>query len=119
VIAKLPSPVNSRSQKCWQNTTDGNTPEKACGDVKTVRRYRVSKNYNKLWPEQAKAKWLVQTHVKRGKIIKPEGCERCGKPFPPAQLQAHHKDYAFPLDVSWYCSACHKEVHKELGVKWK
>lgn len=79
----------------------------------------MSRNYNKLWPEQAKAKWLVQAHVKRGKIIKPDCCELCGKPFPPAKLQAHHHDYASPLKVSWYCSTCHKEVHRTLGTDWK
>jgi hypothetical protein len=79
----------------------------------------VSKNYSKLWPEQAKAKWLVQKAVQRGKIIKPLRCQRCGSPFPAHKLQAHHHDYTRPLDVSWYCSFCHKETHKELGSDWK
>jgi ribosomal protein S27AE len=79
----------------------------------------MSGNYNKLWPEQARAKWLVQKAVQRGKIKKPPCCQRCGKPFPPDKLQAHHHDYSRPLDVSWYCGPCHKAVHKELGKNWK
>jgi hypothetical protein len=79
----------------------------------------MSKNYNKLWPEQARAKWLVQKAVQRGKIDKPSRCQMCGRLFPPHKLQAHHHDYARPLDVSWYCGLCHKAVHKKLGEDWK
>jgi hypothetical protein len=79
----------------------------------------MSKNYNKLHPEQARAKWLVQVHVRRGKILKPDYCQMCGKAFPARKLQAHHHSYAKPLEVSWYCSTCHKEVHKRLGKAWK
>jgi hypothetical protein len=79
----------------------------------------MSKQYNQLWPEQARAKWLVQKKVKRGEIVKPDCCQKCGQPFPKEKLQAHHHDYNNPLDVSWYCDACHKEVHKELGRGWK
>jgi hypothetical protein len=79
----------------------------------------ASRNYNKLWPEQARAKWLVQKAVQRGKIRKPACCQMCGEPFPSDKLQAHHHDYSRPLDVSWYCDSCHKAVHKELGKNWK
>jgi hypothetical protein len=79
----------------------------------------MSKAYNKLWPEQAKAKWLVQKAVQRGKVVKPDRCQMCGKKLPPNKLQAHHHTYSRPLDVSWYCDACHKEVHRQLGRDWK
>jgi ribosomal protein S27AE len=79
----------------------------------------MSKNYDKLWPEQARAKWLVQKAVQRGKIKKPSCCQQCGQSFPAHKLQAHHHDYSRPLDVSWYCGPCHKMVHKELGKDWK
>jgi hypothetical protein len=76
-------------------------------------------DYNKRWPEQARAKWLVQKKVQRGEMAKPACCERCGEPFPPEKLQAHHHDYTRPLDVSWYCGPCRKAVHRELGADWK
>jgi len=79
----------------------------------------MSKRYNDIWPEQAKAKWLVQKHVQRGKIVKPNKCQMCGHEFPKSKLQAHHHDYNKPLEVSWYCSACHKAVHRQLGPAWK
>jgi len=74
----------------------------------------MSKNYTKLHPDQARAKWLVSKHVKRGHIVKPERCQICGEPVPAGKLQAHHHNYEEPLNVSWYCDACHKAVHKEL-----
>jgi len=79
----------------------------------------VSRNYNVLWPEQARAKWLVQKAVQRGKLVKPAYCQRCRTSIPSSKLQAHHNDYARPLDVSWLCDSCHKTVHKELGKDWK
>jgi ribosomal protein S27AE len=84
-----------------------------------VRHTAMSRNYNKLWPEQARAKRLVQKAIQRGKIKKPSCCQMCGQPFLPNELQAHHHDYTRPLDVSWYCGPCHKVVHKELGKDWK
>jgi hypothetical protein len=82
-------------------------------------RFAMSKSYNKLWPEQARAKRLVQKAVQRGRIKKPPCRQMCGRPFPPDKLQAHHHDYARPLDVSWHCGPCHKAVHKKLGKSWK
>jgi ribosomal protein S27AE len=79
----------------------------------------MSETYNKKWPTQARAKWLVQAAVKRGKIKKPPVCQRCGQLFPKEKLQAHHHDYSRPLDVSWYCDKCHKQIHAELGKDWK
>ena len=79
----------------------------------------MSRDYNKRWPEQARAKWLVQKKVQRREIVKPDRCQRCGKSFPLAKLQAHHRDYSRPTDVAWYCDACRRAVHKELGKDWK
>ena len=79
----------------------------------------MSKAYNKLHPEQARAKWLVQKQVQRGMMVKPHCCQLCKEPFPPEKLHAHHYDYNKPLDVAWYCDTCHKKVHKELGKDWK
>ena len=79
----------------------------------------MSRNYNRKWPEQARAKRLVQTAVKRGKIVKPEVCGRCGQRFPKERLQAHNSEYAKPLEVSWYCGKRRKKVREELGPDWK
>ena len=79
----------------------------------------MSKAYNKLWPEQAKAKWRVQKAVQRGQIQKPNNCQLCEETFSQSKIHAHHHDYTKPLEVSWYCDSCHKAVHKDLGKDWK
>jgi hypothetical protein len=43
-------------------------------------------------------------------FLKKQPCELCG--FAPAQ--AHHADYAKPLEVKWLCFRHHQEEHKRL-----
>lgn len=54
--------------------------------------------------------------VKSG-ALKKQPCERCGS----VTVEAHHPDYAKPLDVQWLCHRCHQRLHKEMrdatGVK--
>jgi len=45
--------------------------------------------------------------IKYGKLIK-QSCEVCGK----KEVEAHHDDYSFPLDVRWLCRKHHSEHHK-------
>ncbi len=58
-----------------------------------------------------KAREIVRTAVKRGKIEK-QPCEECGNP----DSQAHHEDYSKPLDVTWLCPGCHSRKHVKKGV---
>jgi hypothetical protein len=65
-----------------------------------VKRYR-SEN-----PEKYKAHIYANNAVRDGKLFPPDkcegpGCESLG-PF-----HKHHEDYSKPLDVEWYCPACH------------
>jgi hypothetical protein len=54
----------------------------------------------------------LQKAVARGLIKKPSHCQRCRKPFPKPRLQGHHhRGYSNPLDVKWYCQACHYKQH--------
>ena len=45
--------------------------------------------------------------VKRGRIKKPQKCEKCGAEN--LSLQKHHPDYLRPLWVVWLCEPCHLE----------
>lgn len=54
---------------------------------------------------------LVRAAVRSGQLIKPETCSRCGKCGP---VEAHHVSYDRPLEVAWYCLACHRRLHREL-----
>jgi hypothetical protein len=48
--------------------------------------------------------------------LKPQPCESCGRSGRAADgrniVQAHHDNYARPLDVRWLCVTCHHEWHK-------
>lgn len=53
---------------------------------------------------------LVGNHIRAGKLIKC-ACEICGD----ENTNAHHDDYAKPLEVRWLCDIHHAEWHKENG----
>lgn len=56
---------------------------------------------------KTKARDLVYQAVRKGELTR-EPCEVCGDP----KSQAHHEDYARPLEVRWLC----QEHHKTAGV---
>ncbi len=75
-------------------------------DVK-ARRAALMKKYRNdpALREKHKARWKVNRAIASGRLIK-EPCA-CGS----TKVQAHHDDYAKPLDVSWLCIACHSAEH--------
>ncbi len=61
-----------------------------------------------LSPEQklkARARAYLNTYLRKGRVEK-KPCN-CGV----KRVQAHHHDYAFPLDVEWLCKKHHRERH--------
>jgi formylmethanofuran dehydrogenase subunit E len=56
-------------------------------------------------PDKFRAHWMVREAIKRGRLIKPSACERCGDHGP---VEGSHTDYTQPLDVEWLCPACHR-----------
>ena len=62
-------------------------------------------------PERRRASNLVYTAVLNGVLIK-QRCEVCGTK---KGIQAHHDDYAKPLDVRWLCRSHHKQHHVKFG----
>jgi hypothetical protein len=64
--------------------------------------------HNLLNPHKAKARQAVSRAVRNGRIQKPTGCPHCGSAD---RIQAHHHDYSRPLDVSWACFKCHRELY--------
>lgn len=62
-------------------------------------------------PEQARR--MVRDAIKRGDLVRPDTCARCGAIPPPASdgratIHGHHHDYNAPLDVEWICAGCHR-----------
>ena len=51
---------------------------------------------------------LLSYNIAKGYILRVNLCEHCGKIGP---TDAHHNDYAYPLEVSWLCRQCHSAWH--------
>jgi sterol desaturase/sphingolipid hydroxylase (fatty acid hydroxylase superfamily) len=49
--------------------------------------------------------------IKTGKLIRLP-CEICGAP----KTDAHHDDYAKPLEIRWLCRSHHREHHAKFGA---
>ena len=62
-------------------------------------------------PERVKARDVAGNAIRRGKLT-PLCCEKCGA----SEVQAHHDDYAYPLDVRWLCVLHHNEAHDGRGT---
>jgi len=76
---------------------------------KSARRLAI-KRWEAANPVKRSAKRMVGYRIKTGEIIR-QPCEVCGD----IKVQAHHLDYAKPLDVMWLCRKDHVAWHKEHG----
>lgn len=74
----------------------------------------LQKERRKRNKEDIKAKqkaWnKVYYALKVGKIQKPNVCELCACG---GKLQAHHKDYNKPFEITWVCQTCHAKLDNE------
>jgi hypothetical protein len=57
-------------------------------------------------PMRTKAHKAVAVAIKNGSLVRLP-CARCGSP----RADAHHPDYAKPLDVIWVCRICHERLY--------
>ena len=84
----------------------------------TRKRYRTSERgratnarqlraYRKRYPEKVRAHAAVERAVKRGDLVRPDTCERCGDQA--KFIEASHDDYEKKLEVEWLCKPCHYE----------
>jgi hypothetical protein len=62
----------------------------------------------KLYPEKYKARALVATAIKSGRLIKMPCCV-CGS----EKSMGHHEDYSKPLEVIWVCAIHHYQLEKK------
>lgn len=58
-------------------------------------------------PQKRMAHTAVSNAVRDGRLEK-GACAFCGTAEP---VEAHHHDYAKPLDVTWLCKPCHRRFH--------
>jgi hypothetical protein len=60
-----------------------------------------------------RARRALYNAVARGKVVKPDHCERCGQAVSGRKLHGHHhRGYEHPLDVQWLCTPCHGKEHR-------
>jgi hypothetical protein len=64
-------------------------------------------------PEKRAAHVILGNAVRDGRIEKPDHCSKCGKKEVSRRIHAHHHDYTKPVDVTWLCTQCHKDEHKD------
>lgn len=79
-------------------------------DPDKVRAYWRTRAEND--PKKSKARSLLNSTVRNGKIQKPTCCERCGAI---GMVYGHHSDYSKPMDVEWLCADCHGEQHRRTA----
>lgn len=60
---------------------------------------------------QSSAHWAVFAAIKKGLLIRPSRCERCGKTCKP---DAHHDDHRNALNVKWLCRKCHIAISPQI-----
>lgn len=75
---------------------------------------RASYQRRKLDPQaraKIRARQAINSEVKYGRVTRLP-CEVCGEP----KTEAHHDDYAKPLEVRWLCKTHHEEHHRKDGA---
>ena len=79
---------------------------------------KKKQRYNELRNEWAKrnkhkrnAHLRVARAVMNGTIIREYNCSKCNSDI---RVEAHHEDYAKPLEVVWLCNKCHSSRHVEI-----
>lgn len=58
-------------------------------------------------PERWRAWCAVKRAVRKGILVKPDTCEKCGLSCIP---EAHHHDYSKRLEIIWLCRPCHLAI---------
>ena len=81
------------------------------GGVST-NNYRYKLHQKEKFPERVRARDLLIHAVMAGRVLK-ESCRVCGE----LKSEAHHEDYARPLDVVWLCRTHHRELHLEKSKR--
>jgi transposase-like protein len=60
--------------------------------------------------EKQQARQATSSAIRSGRLVR-QPCEMgCSE-----RAEAHHEDYAKPLEIRWLCRACHRVRHKEMG----
>jgi len=92
-----------RCRKCFTCVRE---TSKASYVKRREAKYAVKRRGVAINPEKARAHHAVEYAIKRGDLAR-QPCQVCGDP----KTDAHHEDYAKPLEVDWLCRKHHVERH--------
>lgn len=88
------SQAHARRAEAQAAVAAGRSPAEVAAAL-GISRQRVAQL---LHPEKARARAMA------GELPRPDRCEHCGAV---GSVEAHHGDYAEPLEVEWLCRECH------------
>jgi hypothetical protein len=95
-----------RAQYYWKYVSEGRYPDRGVNNPE--RAYSNFKKWCSLNPEKRSAHQAVTAAIRKGKLVRPDSCSRCGKRG--KRIEAHHfAGYAKEnkLKIQWLCSSCH------------
>ena len=120
------APRPGRDRRCLpckraqQNAANSANPEKL--REKARARYAANSDYWKEYADRKKtdpqyrlkrsARRKVSTEIEAGRMAR-NPCEDCGAD----RSEAHHEDYAKPLDIRWLCKRCHCKADAVLAAR--
>lgn len=104
--------INARNRQRWSEDEEWKKRKEKYRGMYKEWRAEYSSDYKKKNRDKCNAREQLRYWVDKGKIIKPENCEMCGKNE--FRVEAHHADYSKPLDVDWFCQKCHLKLHRLL-----
>lgn len=78
--------------------------------LKNKENYAAKKRSRQRNSSKHKSVSAVYHAIKAGKLVR-QPCEECGA----EKAEAHHDDYAKPLEVRWLCRSHHRQWHVEYG----
>ena len=107
---KHPQMKDGHLGKC-KECTKSDARERELANPEGALRSRLSAYKKK--PTRKNAYRVVEAALRAGAIEKPRNCEACGRPDSEKRVEAHHRDYSKPLDVTWLCPDCHYAADKD------
>lgn len=78
------------------------------GRIITEDARRIVAEWRENHPQAVFAHNELRKAIDKKIVIRPERCSNCHKK---KRIEGHHEDYAYPLQVVWLCSSCHKLRH--------